>query len=68
ASALAGGAGLAGAGAATTGAWPGTGPSVAVGAVLVAGGAVLLARRRRHAALAALPPRTASRGAAPEDD
>ncbi|MFF4808504.1 D-alanyl-D-alanine carboxypeptidase family protein [Micromonospora chersina] len=68
ASALAGGAGLGGAGAATTGAWPGTGPSVAVGAVLVAGGAVLLARRRRHAALAALPPRTASRGAAPEDD
>ncbi|MFG3580328.1 D-alanyl-D-alanine carboxypeptidase family protein [Micromonospora chersina] len=68
ASALAGGAGLGGAGAATTGAWPGTGPSVAVGAVLVAGGAVLLARRRRHAALAALPPGTASRGAAPEDD
>lgn len=68
ASALAGGAGLGGAGAATTGAWPGTGPSLAVGAVLVAGGAVLLARRRRHAALAALPPGTASRGAAPEDD
>ncbi|WP_435826809.1 D-alanyl-D-alanine carboxypeptidase family protein [Micromonospora chersina] len=68
ASALAGGAGLGGAGAATTGAWPGTGPSVAVGAVLVAGGAVLLARRRRHAALAALPPGTASRGPAPEDD
>ncbi|MCP3787191.1 serine hydrolase [Micromonospora sp. A3M-1-15] len=67
ASALAGGAGLGGAGA-TTGAWPGTGPSVAVGAVLVAGGALLLARRRRHAALAALPPGTASRGAAPEDD
>ncbi|MFG2107393.1 D-alanyl-D-alanine carboxypeptidase family protein [Micromonospora chersina] len=68
ASALAGGAGLGGAGGATTGAWPGTGPSVAIGAVLVAGGAVLLARRRRHAALAALPPGTASRGPAPEDD
>ncbi|MET7971293.1 D-alanyl-D-alanine carboxypeptidase [Micromonospora sp. NPDC005305] len=66
--ALAGGAGLAGAGSAATGAWPGTVPSIAVGVVLVVGGAVLLARRRRHAALAALPPGTTLGGAIPDDD
>ncbi|MET8837324.1 D-alanyl-D-alanine carboxypeptidase [Micromonospora sp. NPDC004540] len=63
ASALAGGAGLRGAGSAGTGAWPGAGPSIAVGVVLVVGGAVLLARRRRHAAaVAALPPGAALGG------
>ncbi len=53
ASALAGRADLRG-GTAATDARPGTGVSVAVGVVLVAGGAVLLARRRRHAAAVAL--------------
>ncbi|WNM38359.1 D-alanyl-D-alanine carboxypeptidase [Micromonospora halotolerans] len=68
ASALAGGAGLAGTGSAATAAWPGAGPSIAVGVVLVLGGAVLLARRR-HAALAAMPPATPLGGARiPDDD
>ncbi|WP_433280810.1 D-alanyl-D-alanine carboxypeptidase family protein [Micromonospora sp. CA-244673] len=69
ASALAGGAGLAGAGSPAAETWPGVGPSVAVGVVLVAGGAVLLARRRRHAALAALPPGATLGGERiPDDD
>ncbi|SCE69419.1 D-alanyl-D-alanine carboxypeptidase (penicillin-binding protein 5/6) [Micromonospora chaiyaphumensis] len=70
ASALAGGAGLGGAGTTATGAWPGAGPSAAVGVVLLAGGWVLLARRRRHAAaLAATPPGAHLGGAeGPDDD
>jgi D-alanyl-D-alanine carboxypeptidase (penicillin-binding protein 5/6) len=48
-SALAGGAGLHGAAAADPAPWPRTGPALAVGALVVAGGAVLVARRRRHA-------------------
>ncbi|WFE35869.1 serine hydrolase [Micromonospora sp. WMMD975] len=52
ASALAGHADLGG-GAAAPAKRPGTGLSIAVGAVLVAGGVVLLARRRRHAAAVA---------------
>nr|WP_091658503.1 serine hydrolase [Micromonospora auratinigra] len=52
-----------------TGGWPGTGTSVAVGAVLVAGGAVLLARRRRHAAVlaAVAPPAALTPPELPED-
>ncbi|MEV1058581.1 MULTISPECIES: D-alanyl-D-alanine carboxypeptidase family protein [Micromonospora] len=59
ASALAGHADLRG-GAPGPGAAPSAGVTVAVGAVLTAGGAVLLARRRRHAAAAAATMSTGS--------